>query len=731
MNEPLDLHSPESLMDATPGPTVAIAASFTAFPIFEPLRFWLHEVLSVDARIELAGMGQVMQTLLDPRSVFATNSSGLNVILLRWEDVCGIEFKDCEHALELLVSALSCSSSVARIPHLVCLCAPSPEALIDPERSTRFRDVDARLKSMVTGLPGVFVVTSNELLLLYPVQDYADALSDRLASVPYRTGLFVVIAALIARRLHSVMTPPYKAIVVDCDQTLWAGACAEDGPHGVVIDGPRQALQNFLVAQHDAGMLICLCSKNSEEDVLKVFEQRVEMPLKLHHVAAHRINWESKVGNIRSLARELGIGSDSFVFVDDNPFECAEVRAGLPEVLTLHLPPDPETLVLFLRGIWAFDRESPAREDRGRTGQYLQERERKQFRNQVTNLAEFLASLDLRVRIRPLEEADLARSAQLTQRVNQFNLSSIRRSEAELTHLWRSQNLEAWAVEVSDRFGDYGQVGLILFEADKLDSLKFDSFLLSCRALGRGVEHQMLAGLGALAHERGLRFLQLPFIETSRNRPMRDFLQTMLQGHEQTVQSGSYVLSADMAARVRYIPPAIEYTPDPVGANRSSEPRAATEPKASLQAQERSRLLARIAAELATPEQILSAFESWQRTSRKRPDNEYVAPRNIVESTLAGIWAEVLGVEQLGASDVFFELDGDSLKMVQIIVRVLEAFGVELPISFFFDHPTIEAHAQKITEMRHSINMKCSTETAASTEQQSADRLESEEPSRR
>ena len=154
-------------------------------------------------------------------------------------------------------------------------------------------------------------------------------------------------------------------------------------------------------------MLICLCSKNSEEDVFKVFEQRVEMPLKLHHIAAHRINWESKAGNIRSLARELGIGTDSFVFIDDNPFECAEVRAGLPEVLTLHMPPDPEALVLFLRGIWAFDGRSPTPGDSGRTRQYLQERERKQLRNQVTNLAEFLAALDLEVRIRPLEEADL------------------------------------------------------------------------------------------------------------------------------------------------------------------------------------------------------------------------------------------------------------------------------------------------------------------------------------
>ena len=169
------------------------------------------------------------------------------------------------------------------------------------------------------------------------------------------------------------------------------------------------------------------------------------------------------------------------------------------------------------------------REDGVRTAQYLQERDRKQLRMQVTSLAEFLAALDLQVAIRPLEERDLARSAQLTQRVNQFNLSSIRRSEAELNALWRSRTLEGWVVEVSDRFGDYGQVGLLLFEANKSDSFRIDSFLLSCRALGRGVEHQMLAALGALAQERGLHSLELPFVETSRNRPMRDFLQTLVR----------------------------------------------------------------------------------------------------------------------------------------------------------------------------------------------------------
>jgi FkbH-like protein len=731
MNEAFGSHSGESSIEATSKPAVAIVASFTAFPVLEPLRFWLHEVLHVDARLELAEMGQVMQTLLDPKSIFAANFGGLNVILLRWEDLCGTGSTDCEEALDMLISGLSSSPSVSLIPHVVCLGPPSLQVSASPEKARKFREMDARLKSTAAQLPRVFVVTSSELLQLYPVTDYADSLSDRVAWIPYRTCLFAVMATLIARRLHAVTTPPYKAIVVDCDQTLWAGACGEDGPHGVVIDGPRRALQEFLIAQHEAGMLICLCSKNSEEDVLKVFEQRGEMLLKLHHIVAHRINWESKAANICSLAQELGIGTDSFVFVDDNPLECAEVRAGLPEVLTLQMPADSGNFALFLRGIWAFDHRPLTREDGGRTAQYLQERERKQLRNQVTSLAGFLAALDLQVRIRPLEEEDLARSAQLTLRVNQFNLSSIRRSEAELTDLWHSQTLEGWAVEVSDRFGDYGQVGLLLLEAHKSDSLKIDTFLLSCRALGRGVEHQMLAALGALARERGLRAVELPLTETSRNRPMRDFLQAILQHGGQAAQSGPYVVPAALAAHARYLPSPVESQPAFTATNLPPNLQPATEPAAGLPAQERSRVLARIAMELATPQQILSAFESWQRTAKTRPENEYVAPRNGVESTLTGIWAEVLGIEQLGTSDAFFELDGDSLKMVQIIVRVLDSFGVELPISLFFEHPTIEAHAKKIIELRNSTSMGGSTETAANTEDHSADAPESNEPSTR
>ena len=270
-----------------------------------------------------------------------------------------------------------------------------------------------------------------------------------------------------------------------------------------------------------------------------------------------------------------------------------------------------------------------------------------------------------------------------------------------------------------------------MLEGDKSDSLKIDSFLVSCRALGRGVEHQMLAALGALAQERGLRSLEFPFVETSRNRPMRDFLQAILQHCGQTTPSGSYFVPADLAARASYLSSSVEKPPVSSETNVPLDTRPSTEPAANLQAQERSRMLARIAMELATPEQILSAFESWQRTSRKRLENEYVAPRGVVESTLAGIWAEVLGVEKIGRSDAFFELEGDSLKMVQIIVRVLESFGVELPISLFFEHQTIEAHAQKIIELQESINIGCSAQTASITEEESTDASDSKNPSRR
>ena len=178
------------------------------------------------------------------------------------------------------------------------------------------------------------------------------------------------------------MSPPYKVIVLDCDNTLWKGVVGEEGVAGIAIPPAWRQLQQFMVELSGKGFLLCLCSKNAESDVLDVFEQRRDMILKRDHLVSWRINWQPKSENIRSLAQELNLGLDSFIFLDDNPVECAEVRAGCPEVLTLRLPIEGD-MVGFLERVWAFDRLNVTSEDQQRTAMYKQEIERGRFQKQA------------------------------------------------------------------------------------------------------------------------------------------------------------------------------------------------------------------------------------------------------------------------------------------------------------------------------------------------------------
>ena len=185
------------------------------------------------------------------------------------------------------------------------------------------------------------------------------------------------------------------------------------------------------------------------------------MILKRDHLVSWRINWQSKSENIRSLARDLNLGLDSFIFLDDNPVECAEVRAGCPEVLTLRLPIDGN-IEEFLRHVWAFDRLRVTSEDRHRTTMYKQEADRARFQREVPTIGDFLAGLDLRIGFSKPAPEQVDRIAQLTHRTNQFNFTTVRRNDGEIHRLAES-GLECRAVEVKDRFGDYGLVGVMIF----------------------------------------------------------------------------------------------------------------------------------------------------------------------------------------------------------------------------------------------------------------------------
>jgi len=667
-----------------------IASTFTAEPLEQALRFWLGE-LDFPYELKFAPYGQLFQQLLDPASLVRANRQGVNVLLLRLEDWAPASVDDRVLALEEnadhFLAALSVATRRTSAPFLVFLCPDSPVFRHSGALGEAARRVAAQIQSAFAGTSSVHVAPAEELERWYPVEPYYDAGSDRDAHVPYTELMYVALATWIARKLHAIRTAPFKVIVLDCDQTLWRGVCGEDGPENVVIDPPRRALQEFMLRQRDAGMLLCLCSKNNEQDVWDTFAAHPEMPLRKEHFVAWRINWQPKSANLRSLARELDLGLDSFIFVDDSPAECAEVEANAPEVLTLQLPRLPEQIPQFLEHIWAFDHLTTTEEDKKRSAMYGQRLERRRLEQEVTTLAEFLEKLQLEVHIGPARPEQLPRVAQLTQRTNQMNFTTIRRTEAEIRQLLEEGKLECLTVHVTDRFGSYGLVGVMMYAAQG-DRLVVDTFLLSCRAMGRGVEHRMLAELGRVAQQRGLGEVEVPIRFTSKNQPAQEFLESVGRQFGQPGPGGRiYRFPAPVAASVTYDPESKPGEPSPGRAETSA-------PVAGRRALD----YVRIARELSEPALVMARI---QRPARGivPGSREYVGPRTPVERRLAEIWAEMLQVPRVGVHDNFFDLGGHSLLAVQLLSRVRQEFQADLSLDVVFRGDFTVAELAKAIEL--------------------------------
>src|SRR4030095_1322952 len=279
----------------------------------------------------------------------------------------------------------------------------------------------------------VQTIRSTLPLQRYPVIDYYDPHSHHAGHVPYTPDCYAAIGTALVRSIYRLRNSSFKVIALDCDNTLWKGVCGEDGPLGIEVTAPYQALQEFMIGQMNAGMLLCLCSKNNERDVLDVFDQRSDMLLKREHLASWRLNWDSKSKNIKSLAKELNLGVDSFIFIDDNPVDCADVKINCPDVLTLQLPRNTESFPSFLNHIWAFDHtgSGSTEEDQNRTRMYQETANRQRYLEQSLSLKDFIKGLELRVEITEATEDQLGRVSQQTFRTNQFNFTTIRRCEDE------------------------------------------------------------------------------------------------------------------------------------------------------------------------------------------------------------------------------------------------------------------------------------------------------------
>jgi FkbH-like protein len=321
-----------------------------------------------------------------------------------------------------------------------------------------------------------------------------------------------------------------KCLVVDLDNTLWGGVAGEDGPSGVLVgpdSPPAEAFESFQHAVRSLrsrGIMIAICSKNNAADVEDVFRFREAMPLKLDDFSAREISWDDKGSGIKRLASALNIGIDSLVFVDDNPAERAIVRGSVDGVEVLELPPDPADYANFLRRQVWFEKFRINADDITRLEHYAVQQRRAELLTEAADLGVYLRSLGTEICVRDAKASDIARIHELFNKTNQFNLTTRRYALGDVEQFLAAPEYVLGIVTASDKFGLMGTVGVYLLKLQP-DSARLDSFLMSCRALGRGIETAVMNCLKQLFETvPGCNYIDAEFIPTKKNMPAREFL---------------------------------------------------------------------------------------------------------------------------------------------------------------------------------------------------------------
>jgi len=645
--------------------TIVIASTFEPEGLRNALAFWLDE-LDCPSDVKFVATSGISEEAQAWGSPWAPSHAGLNVVLLRPEDWLRSGITGFRQNVRNLIRAIK-TIAPESAPFLICVCPPAGAAATE-----EVRWMEAILDSELSNLSNVSVRSSSALIATYPSGQYDSA--------PVLTSM---LATVIARALYSLERPAYKVLVLDCDQTLWRGIAAEVGPGTIEVDPPYWAVQEFVVAQHDAGMLLCLCTRNEESVVWDVFARNPQMPLKREHLVSYRVNWRPKSENIASLADELGFALASFIFLDDDPAECAEVAANCPDVLCLLLPRVPEARANFLHNVWAFDRWNVTNEDRQRPVAYRQAEQRTRARAESPSMEDFLAGLRLNVDISPPGSSQIPRVAQLLQRVTQFVTVERRLTESEIRREIELHEVEYLVVEARDRFGDYGLIGAIAFKTEP-GVVRIISLALSCRAFGRGIEHRMLARIGGLALAQGRAKVEVCYRPSTRNRPALDFLENMAASQRESGEGGiRFVFSSATLAAATYHPPGGGALRQMGEAKRPAD--TAPNPPGRISAE----LLTRIATDLSDAVHIEAAINHWYRGNRGARGEPPVRPRTDLEKTLARLWSQCLGVEEIGINENFFELGGHSMLAVQLMSRVAADFQVDLPLNTVFGATTI------------------------------------------
>jgi FkbH-like protein len=398
-----------------------------------------------------------------------------------------------------------------------------------PEGQTEIiAGLNGYLQATLKSCNNAYYVDLNRCLARIGGKGFYDERYWHIGRAPYSREALNEIASEDFKFIRSLKGRNKKCLVLDCDNVLWGGIVGEDGASGIKLGKtyPGSAYSEFqqeVLNLSNRGILLALCSKNNAEDVWEVFRSHPDMVLREKNIATAEINWDNKATNLEKIAATLNIGLDSLVFVDDSEFEVNLVREALPEVEVLHLP---KNRTVEFRSILAscglFDTLTVSEEDRERGAMYKAESQRRQLQGQAPDLESYLKSLEMVVDIKFADDFALPRVAQLTQKTNQFNLTTRRYSDADIRIFMDAENVDVLSLRLVDKYGDSGLVGVcVLKYADR--NAVIDTFLLSCRVLGRGIEDVFLIHALRLAKQRECDLIIGEYYPTAKNGQVKDF----------------------------------------------------------------------------------------------------------------------------------------------------------------------------------------------------------------
>ena len=525
---------------------IAIMSSFTLNGLDETIRVMCSE-LDTRCQSYVSGYNQYNQELLNSQSNYYDFSPNITFLILDIRNFLGDTFhypydisdeerklivKEKTEQLKNIIYLFEKNTKSKLVISNFNIPSYSPNGIIETKSNFGFHEmieeINSSLRQMCKEKNSIYVYDFNNFVSRYGENNIFDYRQFHVGDIQITYNLIPNLANDLMSYVKPLLGKTRKCIVLDLDNTLWGGIVGEDGINGIELGHTPTGkafveFQKELLSLWNQGIILSINSKNNFDDAMKVIREHPDMILREKHFASIQINWNDKAENMTQISNEANIGLDSFVFFDDDKLNQERIKHEFPEILTVNVSDDPSNFVPILKEINDFNVLHRTTEDSNRGEMYAQQRQRKNFENSVSNLDEFLKQLNIKVKIKKANKFLTPRISQLTLKTNQFNLTTKRYQEEEIQKLSNNENFEVGCAQVLDKFGDNGITGVYIIEKNK-NLWIIDTFLLSCRIIGRGIENAILTEIIKKAKQKGIAELRANFIPTSKNKPSENFL---------------------------------------------------------------------------------------------------------------------------------------------------------------------------------------------------------------